>query len=84
MKLCINCRWHQELYGVRIALCVHPSSVKPSTISPVDGREEAPPPEFCSTLRAEYGKCGIDAKLFEEKIDPGSSNGRTPDSDSVN
>jgi hypothetical protein len=58
-KLCINCKYHKSVQFY--STCNHPELQKPP--NPVDGK---PRTNFCEFERYRTGKCGPDAKYYEE------------------
>jgi hypothetical protein len=58
-KLCNTCKYHSNFDGM--SLCKHPET---QNYNAVDGSYM---PSSCHRVRGDYGKCGVDAKLWEEK-----------------
>jgi hypothetical protein len=59
-KLCKDCKYHKVAHFY--STCTHPELQEPP--SPVDGRTSI---KFCDFERAWIGKCGPDAKYYEER-----------------
>jgi hypothetical protein len=65
MKLCINCRYHNEVLG-EVHEC---HRVKTEVISVVTGKLTQINTKYCRSEREgnESWYCGMDARFFEEK-----------------
>ena len=63
MKLCKNCRhFAADKYLTFKGLCMHPDVI---LLHPVDGHAMG---SDCFATRLTYGKCGIEAKLYDEMV----------------
>ena len=59
MKLCKDCKHMIPIFGGSIPRCGHPKAQR----NPINGIWDSP----CYFERSTNGKCGLDAKRFEEK-----------------
>jgi hypothetical protein len=71
-KLCKDCRWVRWASGLRghaamNADCGHPTSVRPTTVSPITGEVKLAAPMTCGTVRLGWNPefCGPDGKHWE-------------------
>lgn len=77
MKLCKDCKHIKLQDKIDMSRCTHPATVT-TRVSPINGEnvvtyktaENGAPGDFlpfCDHMRAGYGLCGEEARLFEEK-----------------
>ena len=68
MKFCKDCKRcelrHVDVLG-DYSRCGHPALTAVALMSPVTGQMVTGIRPYCDSVRAERGKCGLDAKLFE-------------------